>query len=204
MIADTTSSTTRRPIHEVVGVFPNANALDTAVHRLKAAGFPMASLSVLGTDDEVKARIGHLYHSVTEIEDDARAPRSHFVSGEARLASEMTTVAIPLYIGGLLGAAAVAASGGALAAAIAALIVGSASGGSIGGLIAEAVARHHANRIEEQVAQGGLVLWVQVADQSGADRAMAELREAKARDLHVHTVRRSSVRARAVTDERRG
>lgn len=189
MRTEAATTTEGSHVREVVGVFVSADALDAAVDHLSAAGFHRSSISVLGTDDKVKGKIAHHYRRVTEIEDDECAPRAAFVSRRVRLAGEMTTVVIPLYIGGLLGAAAVVASGGALAVAIAGLILGSATGASIGGLLADAVAQHHARRIEEQLAQGGLVLWVRVLDQQSQQRALAVLERAGARHLHVHELR---------------
>jgi hypothetical protein len=175
---------------EAVGVFANPDALEAAVDELENAGFDRASISVLGSDDEIKKRIGRFYHSVAEIEDDMRAPRASLVSLRTRFKEEATAIAFPLYVGGLAGVAAVVASGGALALAIAAAIIGSATGASLGGLLASAIAEHHAKQIEELIAQGGLVLWVKIADDDATRRALAVLENAGARNVHIHEIRR--------------
>jgi hypothetical protein len=176
---------------EAVGVFADANALEATVDELvDSSGFDKAAISVLGSDGEIKKYIGRLYRSVAEVEDDARTPRSSFVSVSMRLKDEAGAVVFPLYIGGLAGAAAVVASGGALALAIAMAIMGSAIGAGLGGLLASAMAEHHAKRIEEQIARGGLVLWIKVADDDAEKRALAALEKNGAHDIHVHEVRR--------------
>lgn len=174
---------------EAVGVFPDPITLEAAVNELEKSGFDPAAISVLGADGVVRKRVG-LYRSVAEIEDDARAPRAPFVSRYKRTTDETAAVAFPLYIGGLAGLAAVVASGGALALAIAVAIIGTAAGASLGGLLAGAIAEHHAKQIQQQIEQGGLVLWVKVDDAGAETRALAALEKAGARDVHVHQIRR--------------
>jgi hypothetical protein len=175
---------------EAVGVFADADALEAAVNDLESSGFDRASISVLGSDSEVRNRVGRLYRNVLEIEDDPRAPRTSFVSSARRLAGETAAVVFPLYIGGLAGLAAVVASGGALALAVGVAIIGSAAGASLGGLLAGAIAEHHAMKIEEQIGQGGLVLWVKLADDDAERRALAVLEKSGARDIHIHKIQR--------------
>jgi hypothetical protein len=175
---------------EAVGVFADPDALESAVGDLEKSGFDRAAISVLGSDEEIKKRVGQLYRNIAEIEDDPQIPRASFVSTRVRFRSEAAAVAFPLYVAGLAGAAAVVASGGALALAIAAAIVGSATGASLGGLLASAMAERHAHRIEEQIAKGGLVLWVRVDDDDAERRACAVLENAGAHDVHIHTIER--------------
>lgn len=106
------------------------------------------------------------------------------------LGAKRLSVPVPFLIGGLAGAAAVVASGGALAAAIAGTILAGGAGAGLGALLAGAVAHRHARRVEEQLAQGDLVLWVGIADEDAAKRAMAVLEKASARDVHVHAIER--------------
>lgn len=186
---------------EAVAVFANADALEAAVTELKTSGFDRAAISVLGSDATVRERIGRLYRSVAEIEDDGRAPQSAFVSRGSRLEGEASAVTFPFFIGGIAGAAAVVASGGALAAAIAATIVGGATGAGLGGLLARAIAQHHARRVEEQIRQGGLVLWVSVADADKEQRALAILQQRGGQHVHVHEVERQwGPRARPLSE----
>jgi len=110
------------------------------VDDLEASGFERTAISVLGSDDEIRKRVDRLYRTVTEIEDDPRAPRISVVSTGTLFKSEATAIVFPLYVGGFAGAAAVVASGGALALAVAVAILGSAAGAGLGGLLASATA----------------------------------------------------------------
>jgi ApbE superfamily uncharacterized protein (UPF0280 family) len=125
----------------------------------------------------------------------ARWPRSKttgtrdggtFVSKESRGVGTAAAIVVPLFIGGLAGAAAIAASGGALAAAVATTILGSATGAGLGALLVHAVAQHHAKQVEEQLAQGGLVVWVSVPDENAEQRALGRCR--MRRSTHSWTV----------------
>lgn len=177
-------------VREVVGVLPDADALEAAVDELERAGFSPAGISVLGAD-RARERLGRAYRSVLQAEDDSDAPQAAFVSEDTRVEGEAAAVAVPFMIAGMAGAAAVVASGGILAGAIAATILGGAVGGGLGGLLAQAVAERHAKRIAAQIASGGLVLWVSVPNDAAEQQAIAVLNRIGAHDVHVHTIQRS-------------
>lgn len=185
--ADTQTYRTR----EAVAVFADPVALEAAVDALQSAGFDRAQLSVLGHERTARQPVSRHYESVAEIEDDGAAPRAGFVPDGSRAVGEATAVGIPFYVGGLAGIVAVAASGGTLAAAIGATILGGAVGAGLGVLLARAVGRHHARRIEEQLAQGGFVLWVGVLDAAREQRALEVLKQHGGRDVHTHEITRA-------------
>jgi len=185
-----TDGTISYPPREAVGVFANPEALEAAVDELEVSGFDRAAISVLASDEKVKERIGHLYRTVGEAEDDRRAPQTGFVSKDSLAEGEAAVVALPLYIGGTAGVIAVVASGGALAATIAGAVAGSAAGAGVGALLAHTIARRHTDHVLEQLAQGGMVLWVIVLDDNAEKRALEILTKAGARDVHVHQIKR--------------
>jgi hypothetical protein len=175
-------------IKEVVGVFQDPKALEAAVDELEISGFDRAAISVLATDAQSVQQVESFYRTVKDIEDGRRVPRAAFVSRDSRAEGAAATVGIPLYIGGLAGAAAVVASGGALALAIAAAIAGGATGAGFGAILTAAIARHHAAQVREQLDKGGLVLWVRVRDADAENRAIAVLSKMGARDVHAHQI----------------
>jgi hypothetical protein len=177
-------------VREAVGVFESADALEAAVDKLEASGFNRAVISVLASDKVVRERLGRLYRSVNEIVDDPRAPLAIYVPQSSRVEGEAALVGVPLYIGGLAGGLAVVASGGAMALAFAAAIGVGAVGAGLGGLLVRVVAHRHIHRVREQLAQGGLVLWVSVRDNETAAHALAILIDAGARDSHLHEIER--------------
>ena len=191
MTSMTTSDETRKYCaREVVGVLAAPNELERAIDDLELAGFDRADISVLATDGKLKERIGHLYRSVADVVDDGKTPQTAFASRESRIEGEAAAVGVPFQIGGFAGAAAVVAAGGTLAAAIAALILGGALAGGVGALLALAVARRHAESVREQLALGGLVLWVRTPDETSEKRAFAVLQKSGAKLVHVHSIER--------------
>jgi VIT1/CCC1 family predicted Fe2+/Mn2+ transporter len=176
---------------EAVGVFADPDALEAAVDALGRAGFDRAAISVLASEETVRERVGHLYRSAAEAADDARAPQAAFVSRHSRVEGEAAAVGIPFQIGGFAGAWAVVAAGGTLAAVIAATILGGAVAGGLGALLAHAVARRHAELVREQLARGGLVLWVGTHDAAVEKRALEVLQKCGASAVHVHTIERA-------------
>jgi hypothetical protein len=178
------------PVREVVGVFPTASALETAVEQLELAGVSRAAISVLGVNGPPTGRIDALYRSAKVIEDDPTVRQAAFVSKGTRAEGEAVAISFPGLIGGFGGAWAVAASGGALVTAIGATILGGAIGAGLGALLVVAVARHHATYIQSQLTSGGLVLWVRTPDAAAELGALDILRRCGGTSVHTHTIER--------------
>jgi len=69
-------------------------------------------------------------------------------------------------------------------------IAGGALGAGLGALLLIAVARHHAEHVKQQLARGGMVLWVRTPDPLAEKRVMAVLNQCGARLVHIHEVKR--------------
>jgi hypothetical protein len=181
---DTSSDTGTRKywVREAVGVFGDADALETAVEELGIAGFTRAEISVLAADHKAKDRLDRLYHNLKEIEESGSAPRTDFVSGSSVAEEEGALLGIPFYIGGAAGIWAVTATGGSLA-------LGS-LGASLGAVLAGAIEHARAERIQEQLKLGGLVLWVTTLTPEAEKQALEILNKLGARDVHVHEIQR--------------
>jgi hypothetical protein len=176
---------------EVVGVFPTSAALEKAVDELEKAGVARGAISILGADPHRSDRLQSLYHSAEQIADDPAARRTAFVSSDTQTEGKAMAVALPFTVGGFAGAWAVAAAGGALAAAIGATLAGGVVGAGAGALLLRAVARHHADNIHAQLAEGGLVLWVSAPDAAAEQRALDVLRRCGGGSVHAHAVERT-------------
>ena len=166
-------------IREIVAAFDDPAALDNAVFALETEGFDRAAFSVLATEETVASALGHRYQQVREVEDDPRVPREAFFSHMSRLEAE----AFPAPALASLGWLALAGVGGPIPAVVAA-----GAGGLIGAVLGGFIHHHHVARAQEQLARGGLVLWVSVRDAAAEEKAMRVLWEQGAHDLHVHTI----------------
>lgn len=187
--SNSSDATCSYPSREAVGVFANPDALEAAVGELEVSGFPRAAISVLASDEKVRERVGRLYRTVGEIEDDRHAPQTGFVSKDSLEGGEAAAVGIPCYLGAVA-AVAFIASGGALAVTIAAAVAGGVGGAGLGALLARAISHHHRDHILAQLAQGGMVLWVNVGDAAAERRALQILTKAGGDDVHVHDIQR--------------
>ena len=176
--------------HEVVGVFPTVEAVDTAIAQLGFAGVSRAAISVLGVDTNRSGHVDALYRSAEAISDDPAARQAAFVSYASRAEGEGAAIAVPMTIGGFAAAWAVAAAGSALMIAIGATIAGGALGAGLGALLYHAVARQHAEKIQAQLKSGGLILWVSTPDAAAEKRALDMLQRCGGTFVHAHTVDR--------------
>jgi hypothetical protein len=177
-------------VREAVGVFRDPDKLEAAVDDLEISGFDRAAISVLASDETIEKRVGRLYRTVAEIEDNREVPQAAFVSTDSLAEGEAAAVGIPFYIGGCAGAGAAVALGGAWAATIAATVAGGAAGAGLGALLAGAIARRRKDHVVGQLVQGGMVLWVTLHDDIAERRALQILAQAGARDVHVHEIDR--------------
>ncbi|MDR3505728.1 MAG: hypothetical protein P4L52_05750 [Acidocella sp.] len=166
-------------IREIVAAFDTPEALDNAVFALETEGFDRAAFSVLATEETVNSVLGHRYEQVKEVEDDPQVPRETFFSRMSRLEAE----AFPVPVLASLGWLTVAGIGGPITAVIAA-----GAGGLIGAVLSGLIHHHHAARVQEQLARGGLVLWVSLRDAAAEEKALRILQEQGAHDLHAHSV----------------
>ncbi len=166
-------------LREVAAVFDDTKALDDAVYALETHGFDRAAFSVLASEAAVEEKLGHRYESVKEVADNPDAPRETFFSRVSRLEAEF----LPAPILAAIGALTVAGIGAALPVLVAAG-TGATLGAALGGVMHE----HQAKRVDEQLARGGLLLWVNVRDAKEEESALEILGEHAAHDVHAHDV----------------
>jgi hypothetical protein len=175
-------------LREASAVFDSAADLQAAVDDLLGAHFARADLSVLGSEAALHEKFGAKLPDARQLADDPATPRAGYVSDESRSEGLAAIVGIPVYVGGA-GAAAVAALEGAtiVATAGAALGVGL-TAGALGLYVARRMEKRHAGQIDKHLEQGGLVLWVRIADKAAEVSALKILRNRKAHDIRVHQV----------------
>jgi hypothetical protein len=176
------------PLREAVGVFETAEGLEDAIDELLSSGFDRAELSLLANERAVQEKLGHVYQRVEELEDDARAPRTAFVSTESRGDAEGALIGGPMYLGAMLAAGGIVASGGTLAGAFLAAALAGGAGAAAGSAFARLIEYHHADHLAEQLGRGGLLLWVRTRTPEREARAIEILARHSARDVHVHSI----------------
>ncbi|HXY57149.1 MAG TPA: hypothetical protein VEH76_01075 [Methylocystis sp.] len=171
---------------EAVGVFGDSAAMDGAIDELLISGFDHSDLSLLAAAETVEGKLGHKYKKVEEVEDDPAAPRTYYVSQEAIEGVKAALVGGLVFLGAVGAIGAIVASGGTLAAAVTGAALGAGTWGVFGEVLAKLVGGEHADYIQEQLAHGGLLLWVRCSDPQLEKRAIEILTRHSGRDVHVH------------------
>jgi len=171
---------------EAVGVFHDLKAFQDALDELTSSGFDRADMSLLASECTVKEKLGHAYHKVTELANDATVPCAAYADDHSIAEARTGAIGGLAYIGAMVAAGAVVASGGTLAAVIAAAAAAGGGGGLLGAVAAGFIGRDKAESLQAQLDKGGLLLWVRTADPDKEQRALEILRKHGGQDVHVH------------------
>jgi hypothetical protein len=172
-------------VREAVGVFHRADDLQQAIDALLSAGFDRSALSLLASEAEVVAKLGHIYRRTADLAADPEAPRIAYVSPEAISDGQGAVIATLMYVaaGILIGPA--AAARGSFAALAAAAALGGGAAGLLGTWLAKLIGDIHARHIQEHLARGGLLLWVRTWNRDQEYRAVRILERCSADDVHI-------------------
>ncbi len=175
---------------EVVAVFGSEQALSDAIDALQSNGIDRARISVLATGTpEAGAKLTAAgFHSVADVLDAERVPRTTYVQPEDVGAAKGLAISGLLYVGGVLGAGLAAAAGPLLAPIVAAAAAGGAAGGSVGAFLTRRLGTERATYIEQSLAHGGLVMWVALGIVGDEERVIALLQQHGGREVHAHTL----------------
>jgi hypothetical protein len=173
-------------VREAVALFATEIAFLNALDSLQENGFDRADLSVLGDSERNAGAISRPFESAAMLADDKRTKRGANVNLESVVEAEAAAIGIPAYVGALGALFAVAATGGALALAIPMTVAGGLAGGGLGAIGAHAIEKRHRRAIEQQVDNGGLLLWVRTSTREREVCALRLLKAAGGQEAHVH------------------
>ncbi len=140
---DAKPKTTVIEIPEVVGVFDKYEDLQQAFYDLRMIGIHHSDISLLAGEEVLKEKLGKAYWRSSELEDDPRAPRAHFVSEEAMGELEGAIAGGFFFVGSFIAMAAMLTPASTLAASIAAIAIGGSPSAVIGALLARRVGQQH-------------------------------------------------------------
>ncbi|MDH3234638.1 MAG: hypothetical protein OEQ29_14055 [Alphaproteobacteria bacterium] len=181
-----TANASAATVREAVAVFDDVETLQAAIDTLLSSGFDRADLSLLASEPVVAEKLGHKYKKVSELEDDARVPRSAYVSTESIGDAQGGLIGGLAYVGAVAAAGAIVASGGTVAAAFAAAALAGGAGGMFGSTLAKWIGDRHADALQAQIDHGGLLLWVRTWNADREARASDILASHSAHDVHIH------------------
>lgn len=167
-------------VREVVAVFDDEKALDKAVHALKERGFDSDAFSLLASEDAVEKSLGHRYRTVKAVEDLPSVPRDTFFSRIARLEEDYLPVPVLASIGALAFA---------FVSPIPTVVIAAGAGAALGAVLGRVAHEPFVAKIQEQLARGGLLLWVRVRTAQQKQTALEVLQAQSAHDVHAHEIK---------------
>lgn len=176
-------------VREAVGVFHDPDALNGAISDLIGAGVDRAELSLLAQESTLAGEPADDYAAtIRRAEDDPAAPRQAvYADTDVRqgrtLATSMASV-----IAAFAASGAVVLTGGAAAAALLAALGAGGGAGALGALVGKRVGDERRHHLEEQMARGGILLWVKIMKPTMERRICKILERHAADDVHVHDI----------------
>lgn len=172
---------------EAVAIFGDEASLNNAIDALMQIGIRREDLSLLADSKSVPGSAA----TAEDVADEDFVEHADYVSPDSRTEGLAALVAVPVYVAGA-GVAAVAATGGAALIPTIAIVAGSGlAAGAVGLILARVFGRHHAERVQDRIAEGGLLLWVHLPDKERDAQVLEILHRNGASDVHVHVVKRS-------------
>ena len=173
-------------IREAVGVFHSEKDFQSAVDDLLTHGFDRSDLSLLAGRKTVSEKLGQVYTQVSELEDDPQAPRALFVERDSVVEAKAGAIGGLAYVGAMAAVGGIVASGGALGWAIVGALVFGSGGGALGAWLSRRIGKERALSVEDQLAKGGLLLWVRVRNADRETSAVDIMKRNSGDDVHVH------------------
>ncbi len=171
---------------EAVGLFDDMERLQEAIKELEATAFPRDAISILGHRAAIEDKFGTAQIQPYLAEDDPEAPRAAPVRSEEETIGAAVLVGCSAYIGVV--AAGIALGPASVPITLLAIALGGGSGAAIAGAVVSELKHRHQKHIHEQLAQGGLLMWVRTPDAARERLACEILERNGARDVHVHDI----------------
>ncbi len=164
----------------VVCVFHQVAGFERALDGLLQAGFDPSEISILGSHDEIVEHFGRVPRP-DEMTDSPDTPRDtleteaalhkaiDYLSDGLALISEVAAAAAAYAVGGPVGVAVGAAAK---------------TDSTVENVLSGFVDDNYRDRFEENISDGGIICWVQVADNGAAVKAAKVLAEAGGSHVH--------------------
>ncbi len=175
-------------VREAVGVFRTRDALERVIDWLLTAGFDRSDIDILGDLDDVYRRLGTTVVPPEELADIPDAPRHALVTRDDRRLAMISAFQVLFVVGAFAGGTVTVASGSSVPTA---LVIAAAAGflaGLVGVGLTRGLLRTFEDRIEDNLAAGGVVVWVRVHDQEQELRALEILQKGGADAVRVHEI----------------
>lgn len=174
-------------VREAVGVFRTRDTLEQAIKQMLTAGFDRSDIDILGDRDVVFRRLGTMVPA-EELADIPDAPRQSLVTREDERLTTIVVVQALFVVGAFAGGAGIVASGGGVPLALSIAAIAGCAAGLVGLGVARKLLRTFEDGIEDNLATGGVVVWVCVRDREHERRASEILHKSGADAVRIHEI----------------
>ena len=157
-------------IREAVAVFDDPEWLEQAVSDLCSHGFDHADLSLLAPEALGESPIA----SARQLARDPATPRTDPTTDTDMRQGRVLATGMAATIAGFAGAGLTVATGGVLAAVIAAGVLAAGGAAAVGTIVGRKLDNDAARTLDAQLARGGVLLWVRIAD-AGQERTALDI-----------------------------
>ena len=175
------------PMREVVAVFRSRDTLEQATEGLLRAGFSKSAVNIMADPNVIAHLLGNDFRKAPAETYDANGLETRFTADDSATAT-VGVASTLMYIGATAAAIGVVASGGPLVAAAAAAAVGAATGGGLSALLIRKLGWRNAQRMEQDIDSGGIVVLVRVRTDLEEAAGEAVLKALGAENVRVHEV----------------
>ncbi len=134
----------------------------------------------------MKERLGSAFLTAPVLADNPDAPRASFVSEEAIGEFEGAIAGGLFFLGSAIAMTVLLTPASTIGASIAAVAIGGSPGAVIGAILARRVGKHHKDYYENQIRNGGILLWVRVDTPEKEEIATKIMQGHSGRDVHKH------------------
>lgn len=176
---------------EVVALFCDPVQMEHAVQEvLTEHGFEHGDVSLLAGEKTVREHLGHRLEDTRAAADDPSTPRRGYIEPESRMEGRGALASMLGYAGAMTAMGVAFATGGVLAVAVGAGLLGAGAGAGAGIGLGRFFDGRLADEFEDQIAKGGILVWVRCRRPGDEERATEVLERCGARHVQAHTLRR--------------
>ncbi|WP_025898880.1 hypothetical protein [Sneathiella glossodoripedis] len=176
-------------IREAVGLFQDMNALYDCVDTLQNRGFDRSEISLMNFEAQAHSINGKTITNMRKLEDDPSVKRMPFIERQSLGDAQGFLIALPIYIFTLLGVG----ISTALSLGTVSMFIVAAGCGFLGCALglrgAYWIKGRSEKSLKDQLARGGIPIWIRVKDKQHEERALEVLKEFNALDVHIHDLK---------------
>jgi len=167
--------------YEIVALFNSVSGLESAIGALTNAGWDRSEMSLLGSKERLAP-----FRSTRDIADDPNVERAPVTSQTDKRSAGTLAGGLGGVVAAFLATGATIMSGGTALAAVIGGAVAAGGGAAGGDIIGRVLSRQMNKSLEEQIARGGIVLWVLLRSRDRESEARAILERHGAQDVHLN------------------